>query len=313
MDAAPFHTHIADDRPAHAFWAFCADGVRIRLVQMGQGVRGSVLVLPGRTEYAEKYARVAAALEAMGLGCLVVDFRGQGLSDRLIGDPRPGHVANFADYQADVHAALAALDELAMPKPLYLLAHSMGGCIALRALIGGLFQPRAAVFSAPMWGILIPVLRRPAAWSMTLAARALGQGHRLTPGAGGSETYLLSAGFDDNMLTTDRESFDWMCGQVAAVPELALGAPTLSWLEAALRETRALRRLPSPDVPVLTLLGSREKIVDSAAIIQRMERWRGGRLEQIAGAEHEILMEAPAMRARALALIAEQFGAAVKA
>jgi lysophospholipase len=280
---------------------------------MGQGARGSVLVLPGRTEYAEKYARVAVSLEAMGFGSLVVDFRGQGLSDRLLSDARPGHVEDFADYQHDVRSAVAVLDELAMPKPLFLLAHSMGGCIALRSLVSGLIRPQAAVFSAPMWGMLIPVLRRPTAWGVTLAARAFGQGHRLTPGVGGAEAYLIAAGFDDNLLTTDRESFDWMRAQVIAVPELGLGAPTLSWLNAALRETRALRRLPSPKTPALTLLGSREKVVDPAAVRSRMARWPGGRLELIAGAEHEIFMETPATRARAFALIEDLFSAAVKA
>jgi lysophospholipase len=94
---------------------------------MGQGARGSVLILPGRTEYAEKYARVAAALEDMGLGSLVVDFRGQGLSDRLLDDARPGHIESFADYQHDLHAALGAMDELAMQKPLFLLCTRWAG------------------------------------------------------------------------------------------------------------------------------------------------------------------------------------------
>ncbi len=309
MDDAPFHSEVADGREARAVWARCDDGVRIRLVQMARGQRGSVLILTGRTEYAEKYARVAPRLEAMGLGCLVVDFRGQGLSDRLMDDPRPGHVESFADYQHDVRAALGVMDKLSMPKPLFVLAHSMGGCIALRALTSGLLRPEAAVFSAPMWGILLPLLQRPAAWGVSLAARALSQGHRLTPGVGGRESYPAATEFDDNVLTTDRESFDWMRAQVTAVPDLALGAPTLAWLNAALRETRALRRLPSPDLSALTLLGSREKVVDPAAIEERMARWPNGDLEVFPGAEHEILMEAPATRARAFELVATRFGA----
>jgi lysophospholipase len=117
--------------------------------------------------------------------------------------------------------------------------------------------------------------------------------------------------FDDNLLTTDRESFDWMRTQVTSIPELGLGAPTLAWLNAALRETRALRRLPSPGLPALTLLGAREKVVDPSAIEERMARWPDGKLCVIPGAEHEILMEAPAMRQPALKLIAERLLASV--
>ena len=56
---------------------------------------------------------------------------------------------------------------------------------------------------------------------------------------------------------------------------------------------------PSPPVPMVTFLGSDEAVVDAGAIRQRMARWPGGRLEMVAGAQHEVLMETPTIRARA--------------
>ena len=79
-------------------------------------------------------------------------------------------------------------------------------------------------------------------------------------------------------------------------PDLALGGPSLHWLHEALKETRILRARPSPDVPAITFLGDQEKIVDIAAIHDRMARWSNGRLEIVPGGEHEVLMEAPQMR-----------------
>ena len=53
-----------------------------------------------------------------------------------------------------------------LPEPYYLMAHSMGGCIGLRALMRGA-PVKAAAFSAPMWGILIAAWMRPMAVALT--------------------------------------------------------------------------------------------------------------------------------------------------
>ena len=111
--------------------------------------------------------------------------------------------------------------------------------------------------------------------------------------------YLSIAPFDGNLLTTDAEMFAWMKSHVIRHPELSLGGPTLHWLHEALVECRALRNAPSPDVPALTFLGEREKIVAVEPIERRMARWPGGTLDRVPNAEHEVLMETPAIRTRA--------------
>ena len=115
---------------------------------------GTVLMLPGRTEHAEKYGTTAERLAAAGYASAALDWRGQGLADRLLPDRRKGHVGQFADYQRDLDAFAAAVRET-LPGPFYLLAHSMGGCIGLRGLMRGL-DVAAAAFSAPMWGLDMP-------------------------------------------------------------------------------------------------------------------------------------------------------------
>ena len=95
--------------------------------------RGSVLLFPGRTEYVEKYAPVAHRLMAEGYDVLSIDWRGQGMSDRLQPNPRPGHIRDFADYQHDVVEMIVAAEQLDLPRPWHLLAHPMGGCIGLAA------------------------------------------------------------------------------------------------------------------------------------------------------------------------------------
>jgi lysophospholipase len=273
------------------------DGVRLRVGVWDKGGRGTVLMFPGRTEYVEKYVHVAAAMRARGFATVIVDWRGQGLSDRLLADRQVGHVERFGDFQNDVTALLGLADEMDLPRPLYLMAHSMGGCIGLRSLIEGLLPVRAAAFSGPMWGVRIPQWQIPAAWALGHISRRMGQGHRYVPGTG-PVTYVAEAPFEDNVLTSDREMFALMKSQVTTRPELSLGGPSLQWLNEAMVETRDLSLRPSPAVPVLTGLGTRERVVDADRVIDRMGRWPGGRLSLFEGAEHEIVMEAPALRER---------------
>lgn len=297
IEAAPFHADLADGPPGgRALWLRTADGVRLRAAVWAGGPKGTVVLLTGRTEYVEKYGRAAADLRARGWSMVTVDWRGQGLSDRPLPDPMVGHVDRFDDYQRDLDALLALVRAEGLPGPLMMLSHSMGGCIGLRALYRDLGF-RAAAFSAPMWGISLAVWLRPLAQVVSSLAGPFGQAHRYAPGTG-SKTYVAEAPFAGNVLTTDREMWDYMRRQVLAHPDLSLGGPSLGWLRAALGECAALMRMPAPKVPALAALGTLEKVVDAAPVHLRMAGWANGALDLYPGCEHEILMEGPAARKR---------------
>lgn len=309
MENAPYFSDVADGPAgAQTLWVHTRDWVRLRIGVFAGGHKGTVLLFPGRTEYVEKYGPAARELLARGYSSVVIDWRGQGLSDRVASDPIIGHVAHFTDFQHDVAALLAAMPALDLPRPWHLLGHSMGGAIALRAVIEGL-QVNSVVFTAPMWGIRIQPILRPIAWLLGITSRRLGLSERITPFTY-PESYVLRAPFADNMLTTDETMYRFLQTQLSAHPELALGGPSLSWLYEALQEVRWLRDQPAPDLPAITFLGSNERIVDPAPIVARMANWPGGRVEMVAGAEHEVLMESAATQARIFDTLAAHFHAA---
>lgn len=296
--AAPFHAGLADGpEGGRAVWLTAADGVRLRAgVWPLEGARGTVLLMPGRTEYIEKYGRTAGNFAARGLAMVSVDWRGQGLADRALPDRMVGHVGDFDEFQRDLDTVLGWMAAERLPEPWYLVAHSMGGCIGLRALTRDLpFQ--AAAFTAPMWGILIAAWMRPLAVALSTASKLFAFDHRYAPGTG-ARTYVLDAPFAGNTLTTDAEMWGYMREQARGCPDLVLGGPSLGWLKAALQECHALAQMPAPALPAYVALGTQERIVDVAPIHARMAGWRSGKLDLYVGAEHEVLMERAGHRAR---------------
>ena len=279
---------------AHAVWLRATDGIRLRAAELGRGSNGTVLVLTGRTEYVEKYGEAAQRFADAGLTTVSLDWRGQGLSDRLLSDAAIGHVGRFADFQTDLKALTDWADAIGAPKPWHILAHSMGGAIGLRALDSGL-DVKTAVFSAPMWGIKLGTLMRMVAWGLSHLMHGIGQGHRIAPAAKRTP-YPLTADPSENLLTHDPDMLGWMQDHLASQPGLGLGGPSLTWLREALRECHALQSIADPGVPSLTILGSREAIVDSEAIKTLTGRWPKATLEVFEGGAHELLMERPHLR-----------------
>lgn len=292
---APLFGPLADGpEGGHAVWLRTTDGVRIRAACWPGGERGTVVLLPGRTEYIEKYGRAARDLASRGWATATLDWRGQGLADRALPDAMAGHVGSFAEYRRDLDAVLGWIAGTGLPGPLMLLSHSMGGCIALRALHGA--HPfRAAVFSAPMWGLVLPPLLRPLAGMVASLVHPLRLDGRYAPTTS-AQSYVATAPFEGNLLTGDRAMWQWMGTHLAVEPGLALGGPSLGWLAAALDECAALARLPAPVLPALTFCGSRESIVDPRAIARRMASWPRGELEILPGIRHEVMMEDPNIR-----------------
>lgn len=295
-EPAPFFADLADGpEGGEAYWLTAADGVRIRVgLWPKEDAKGTVFILPGRTECVEKYGRGAADFAARGFASLAIDWRGQGIADRLLKDRRIGHVEDFADYQKDLDAVITLAEEKAMPKPWFLIGHSMGGAIGVRALIEG--KPfKAAGFSAPMWGIGLSPVQKLMVRFVSPVLHALGLQNLRAPGTK-PESYMIWHGFEDNLLTSDQEMFDYMKCQIVEHPDLSLGGPSSHWVSEAIAENDWAFDHPMPDIPVLCFLGLDEKIVNTDAVRAFASRWHSCELIEVAGARHEIPMETAATR-----------------
>ncbi len=308
-DVAPLFEEIAhgpDGGAAH--WLTADDGVRIRVAHWPlEAAKGTVLIFPGRTEFIEKYGMTAKALQSHGFASLAIDWRGQGIADRMTDDRMIGHVGRFEDYQRDVKATVAHAEAVGLPRPYFLIAHSMGGCIGLRALHEGL-DVKAAMFSAPMWGVEMSPFVRPGAWVISELAMRFGFDQKLAPGQV-TESYVLREDFEKNTLTKDPAVWNIFKQQLIAHPELGLGGPSLRWVNLSLKEMLHVSKRPSPATPSLTCLGTEEVIVSPQRIKDRMANWPNGKLEVIEGGLHEMLMDKPEKRDKIIAETVAHFEA----
>jgi alpha-beta hydrolase superfamily lysophospholipase len=274
-----------------AAWILGSGGVRLRtaLLPARGSARGAVVINTGRTESLEKYFETAADLSARGFAVLLHDWRGQGLSGRLLADRLRGHAEDFDDFLADFRRVLDAYEDR-LPRPWLLVGHSMGGALSLLALARGERRFSGAVLAAPMFGIVMSRVNRLAARPLSRLMHAFGRGGEYVS----SQAEGGSAGFDGNPLTHDRVRYGRMYDLLEAEPRLALGGPTWSWLNSALKAMAWLRRAPAVSrvtIPVTILSAEADSIVDNATQPVVAARLPNARLVTVVGAYHEILQE----------------------
>ena len=134
-----------------------------------------------------------ADLLARGFAVVAFDWRGQGLSQRRIGNPRKGHVRSFDEYRLDLEAIRDEVLIPVMPEPHFALCHSMGGAIALAAAAEDRLPFRRFVTTAPM--IALSITRWPKGASrLAFLLNILGFGRSFVPGGGKPISRLPFAG-----------------------------------------------------------------------------------------------------------------------
>ena len=264
------------------------------------GGKGTVLVLPGRSEFIEKYNEVTHCLLTRGYAVVVVDWRNQGLSSRPLANSHKHHIVDFAIMLDDMDAVWDDVQTLDLPDPWYLLAHSMGGHLALRYLHRHPDRFAKAIMTAPMVGINYGTIPGPLARFLARAFTALGLG---TSYALGQLNYgpLNRSKAVMNLITSDATRFECEHRLVDINPGVALGGVTWGWLNAARKSIKTLNSEGYPEAistQLYILQAGREKLVDNKMMSSFVARLPNARFEVVDGALHEILSESDQYRDR---------------
>lgn len=286
-------------------WFRGAGGLRLRAAfwtpstLVARKPRGTVVLSPGRTEPIEKYFEVIGNFLARGFCVLAHDWRGQGLSARLLPDRLKGHARAVEEFLDDYDRLLNAFEARA-PKPWIMVGHSMGAALNLLTLENGENRFSGAVLSSPM--LRIKTGKR-SMWSVNLAVR-----WNLRHGKAGD--FVLDDPddpfdhtFEKDALTTDESRYELWRQQLYACPHLAVGGPTWGWLAFALDAgERALKpkALRSVKIPTTFVQAGEDERVWKQTNKWAAKRLGRGRYVEVPGAKHEVIMETDDLRAHFL-------------
>ncbi len=269
------------------------DGVTLRFARWHPppGRKGTVCLFHGRAEFIEKYFETVRELRERGFAVATLDWRGQGLSDRPLDDPRKGHVDDFAEYERDLDVFMNEVVLPDCPPPHFAIAHSMAGSVMMNIARKGSRWFDRIVLSAPMIelaGMLGSSLFKVTARGMRYA----GMSTSYIPG--GDATVVAAGPYIGNLLTSDPVRHARTKAILEAEPALGLGSPTVGWADAAYRATSdfsGINFATKIRQPLMLIAAGRDEIVSTAAIEDFAVRLRAGSHLIVAGSRHELMME----------------------
>lgn len=212
----------------------------------------ALVILHGHGEHGGRYLHVPHFIHSVVDAVYCPDFRGHGRSAGL-----RSHVERFDLYLQDSAQAIRRMDEKLKARfgksEIFVLAHSMGGLIALRALLKFKDLPvKAASISAPLLAVKFPV-----------PAIKKGAGRILSTVWG---SLHMSSGLDPKKISHDPEVID-----AYQEDRLVHGKVTPRFfveLEDAMEDLRVHSKNLSFETPLQFLIPLEDQIVSSEVSIQ---------------------------------------------
>lgn len=270
------------------------DGASLRAAFFpARNARGTVVLVTGWSEFIEKYFETVRDLQSRGLNVAMMDWRGQGLSDRDSARETKWR-GYFRTLSEDLRFFLEAHVRTRFQGPYVLMTHSMGGLPALMLLAGGYEGFSRAVLCAPMTR-LFPETRNRIVGMAAALASAIGFARAET-----ARSRDHAEIFDGNIFTSDKTRHARFRDLKLAEPKAASTTPTYGWVSAAMKasaEIHAPGALKGVKIPVLIVTAGAEQQIDGGDHEIIAASSDNISLEVIPGALHEIMMERDSIRA----------------
>lgn len=260
--------------------------------------KGIIVMMHGFCGFFGKYHEVVYNFYEQGYSFYFLEHRGHGLSYRPVKDPCMVDITDFDEYVEDLKCfldkvVLPVRDKAAVKRgkaklPLFVYAHSMGGCVATMFLEKYPDVFDGAVLSSPMLKInfgTIPL------WKMKLIAlftKLAGWNDRYVPGQG---PFSGKPEFEESGASSPERyqySFE-MRAEPGYGGRYTMNGASCRWARASLRATLGLDKKEGQlDMPILILQAGRDTYVMNPAEDQLARTAKHAKLVSFPEAKHEI-------------------------
>ncbi len=294
----------------NAFFINGFDNKRLRVALWNiNSDEGTVILQSGRTEFIEKYYEVIEGFIARGYCVAVMDWRGQGLSDRTCKNIRLGHIDSFEEYDKDLIKTLEVYNKIC-PKPWIGFGHSMGGCLMASNFVENQEIYKALILCAPMLSIQ-------SRSSLRILVSVLGsvssigfKDFAINKPNWDHEQGWLEEEFNDNFLTSDQYRFNRVYRLISKEHTLGVKGLSLGWIYEAIKRTNLFKDKKwgtLVEKPSLLLNATRDRLVSPSGNVQILSKFRNSHVENI-DSRHEIFMESDPIRNKAWEKVDEFLG-----
>lgn len=271
-----------------------ATGARLRgAFFAAENARGTVVLVTGWSELIEKYFETVDDLRARRLNVAMMDWRGQGLSDR-----KSVEQSNWSGYFETLRNDLRYFTEnhvkSKFPGPYILMTHSMGGMAGLMLLASGYPAFERAVLCAPMTRLFREPQNRVTHLAAALMSAIGFAGKQVARGKDHADV------FEGNIFTSDETRHARFRDLRLALGESSNDAPTYGWVNAAMKASAAIHApgaLDGVETPTLIISAGEEKQIDASDHERIADANPNIKHETISGGLHEIMMERDDLRA----------------
>lgn len=259
----------------------------------------AIVILPGRTEPIIKYAELTYDFRDLGMDFYLMNHRGQGESSRLLEDGHKGYVREYENFRKDLKIFLDQFVLNKGYKKIHLIAHSMGGAIALDYLANNP-NPFASVTTiAPMLEIETGKYSHAFAKIVSRSMILIGKGKDYTIG----QARGAHGRTHQDSLVTSSAARHYMARDLELENEyLLMGGVTHRWINEILKAGKRMfkERKKLKDIPILMFQAGDDHYVRPSRQNDTCDSLKFCKLVHYETAKHEILQESDPIRDSAL-------------
>ena len=257
--------------------------------------RGTVLLQQGHNEFIEKYFETIQELIHRNFNVVCFDWRGQGMSDRMIDDENKQYIEDFSIHCEDLSFIVTEIINKKFPEPLIGIGHSMGGHLLLLSQEFNQDKFKSIILSAPMLGFKY----EKALFGICNLIKIFGKKEDYFPLSKpnmGKETP-----FDQNDLTSDYKRYKRTQKLVRKKPSIRLCGTTNAWVNTVKNSLLKMRKkewYKKIKTPICIVSPVKDKVVYHIKTEEMAKNLPNCKIVKINNCEHEILMENDKLRSQ---------------